>query len=313
MLGVVTYGLGEPLSSPDCFGSVPLPVLPGGGAIHTAWCADGSFVTGARGKLHYRHNEHVLFGFITLNEADFPPGDKGSALQQTGYAAYSLIFETIKDTGFPHLVRCWNYLPRINVADDGLERYRHFNVGRQEAFISARHSHLAGAPSACALGTTGGDLVVYFLASRAEPHAIENPRQMSAYHYPDQYGPSSPTFSRATLLPLPGAEALFVSGTASILGHESLHHGDVAEQTAETLRNIGVVVEQANLKSCLGKFSIRDLCMKAFIRRKEDMETVSRILREQVGSEIDVIWLQADICRAELMVEIEAFGFLGRV
>ena len=309
LLGAVTYGADVHPPHPAGFGAVPMPVLPDDNVAHTAWFAKGSFTTGSHGNLQYRYGEHVLFGFIALNEADFPPTSEASTIQLASHAAYSAIFEMIGMAGFRHLVRCWNYLPRINAADGVLERYRQFNIGRQDAFIAAQRSHLAGAPSASALGTMDGGLVVYFLASHAEPHAIENPRQISAYHYPDQYGPRSPTFSRATLLPLPGMEALFISGTASIVGHETLHHGDIAVQTAEALRNIDIIVRQANLKSRLGGFATRDLCMKVFIRHKESLEAVARVLREHLGDSIDVTWLQADICRAELLVEIEAFGY----
>ena len=308
-LGAVTYGTGGHYPHPASFGVVPMPVLPEGGVVHTAWFAKGPFTSGSQGNLQYRYDENVLFGFIALNEADFPQTSEASAIQQVSHAAYSSIFNTIKMTEFRYLVRCWNYLPRINVDDGGLERYKQFNIGRQDAFIAAQFSHLAGSPSACALGTMDGKLVVYFLASRAEPHSIENPRQISAYHYPEQYGPRSPNFSRAVLLPLHGMEVLFISGTASIVSHESLHHEDVVAQTAETLRNIEIIVEQANLKSRLGGFTTRELCMKVFVRHAQDLENVARVLCEHLGDSIEVTWLQADICRSELLVEIEAFGY----
>ncbi|KAF0201045.1 MAG: hypothetical protein FD173_2200 [Gallionellaceae bacterium] len=309
LLGAVTYGTGIQYCHPLSSGIVPMPALPSGGTTHMAWYAGESFTAGSSGNLQYRHDDNVLFGFIALHEAEFSSDSQACALQQATRAAYTTIFDTLKKTGFTYLTRCWNYLPHINVDDDGLERYRNFNIGRQEAFIAARRSHLAGSPSACALGTAEGCFIVYFLASRAEPHAIENPRQMSAYYYPDQYGPNSPAFSRAALLQLDGTEVLFISGTASIMGHESVHLGDVAGQTAETLRNIEAVVAQANLKSLFGGFSTRDLCMKVFIRNREDWERVNQVLREYLGDNIDVTCLQADICRAELLVEIEAFGF----
>ena len=309
LLGAVTYSASGHNPHPAAFGVVTMPALPDDGVVHTAWFANGPFTTGSHGKLQYRYDEHILFGFIVLDEADFPPTGESGAIQQASHAAYSAIFETIEMTGFRYLVRCWNYLPRINATDGELERYRQFNIGRQDAFIVAQRSLLAGLPSACALGTMDGGLVVYFLAAHTEPYAIENPRQMSAYHYPDQYGPRSPTFARATLLPLPGMEALFISGTASIVGHETLHHQDIAAQTAETLRNLEIIVEQANLKSRLGGFTTRDLYMKVFIRHAQDLENVAHILRENLGESIEITWLKADICRADLLVEIEAFGF----
>ena len=313
LLGVVTYCARGHDPHPASFGVVPMPVLSDEGVVHSAWLAKGPFSTGSNGNLQYRYDGNVLFGFIALNETDFQQTGDVSAILHASHTAYTSIFETMEKTGFRFLTRCWNYLPRINDVDNGLERYRQFNIGRQDAFIAAQRSYFAGSPSASALGTVDGRLIVYFLATHAEPLAIENPRQLSAYHYPDQYGPRSPTFSRAALLPLPGMEALFISGTASIVGHETMHRQDIAAQTAEALRNVDTVVAQANLKSRLGAFKTRDLSIKVFLRHKEGMENVAHVLREHLGDNIDVTWLQADICREELLVEIEAFGFLDEV
>lgn len=307
LLGSVLYGV--PLACDAAAIGVPLPVLPNGGLTATTWVSQGPFREGQIGALRYRANEHLLFGSVCIKEADYLNQAAGSSLQCASSAAYALVFEAMKLNGFPYLARCWNYLPRINLDGGGLERYRQFNIGRQDAFIAAEQAWLAGAPSACALGTAQGDVVLYFLASRALPQAIENPRQISAYRYPERYGPRSPTFSRASLLGLPGQEILFVSGTASIVGHESLHDDNVAAQTEETLRNIAVVLEQANLKSDLRGFEMRELIFKVFLRRPEDKEIVAKALRDRLGEGLDVIYLQADICRVELLVEIEAFGF----
>ncbi len=87
---------------------------------------------------------------------------------------------------------------------------------------------------------------IYFLAARQPPKMIENPRQTSAYHYPPKFGKHSPIFSRACVWGEPGSARLFVSGTASIVGHETIHRGDVVAQTRETMVNIGALLEEAN-------------------------------------------------------------------
>lgn len=286
-----------------------MPHLSGPHGAAFAWLAPGPFTSGQQVGLRYRHTDALLFGAVTLSEADFTPTVEVSALQLATKAAYDRIFETLQRTEFPYLARCWNYLPRINVDGGGMERYRQFNIGRQDAFIAAHRSFHGGSPAACALGTHEGVLVVYFIASRAHPLNIENPRQVSAYRYPQRYGPRSPTFSRASLLPLPGREVLFISGTASIVGHESVHHGDVVAQTEETVRNLDAVVEQANLKSAHGGFTTAGLSLKVFLRQAEDHATVADVLRRQLGEGLDVTYLLADVCREELLVEIEAVGF----
>jgi enamine deaminase RidA (YjgF/YER057c/UK114 family) len=309
VLATVTYGCPEQISTLHLLGAAALPVLSEARVAHAIWTAGGPFEAGAHGPLRYRHNQHVLLGSIALDEVEFQSRGGIASIQHASQTAYASIFDAIDRTGFPNLVRCWNYFPRINECEDGQERYRQFNVGRKNAFDAARRTSLAKAPAACALGTPAGKLIVHFLASNLEAQAIENPRQVSAYHYPNQYGPLSPTFSRATLLTLPSTEALFVSGTASIVGHASVHVGDVAAQVAETLRNLDAVVEQANLRAQGGKFSTRSLCLRAFLRHATDRGAVEAVVRERLGDRADVTWLQADICRADLLVEIDGFGF----
>lgn len=307
LLGAVCYGVDA--SDPDALASVPMKVLPAGGLEHTAWESAESCTGGEYQGCQYRFNQHLLFGAITLAEGDFTASVTTSTLQQASQVAYERLFAVMGVTGFPHLVRCWNYLPRINVEGEGLERYRQFNIGRQDAFIAAQRSYLDDSPAACALGTAEGGLVLYFLASHAKPVPVENPRQVSAYRYPERYGPRSPTFSRASLLPLPGGEALFISGTASILGCDSCHPGDVIAQTEETLRNIEAVIEQANRLSAVGGYASQALELKVFLRDPADYSLVESVIQRHFGVAACAMYLQADICRTELLVEIEAVGF----
>ncbi len=307
-LGCISYGLGS--QAPEFVDAVvPMAVLPEGGLVHTAWWG-GACRSACWQGVRYRFNEELLFGVVVLDERDFPGNADTSALQRVSQVAYERLFAVMEYAGFPSLVRCWNYLPNINAEMQGRERYRQFNVGRQKAFDVLDRSF--GVPAACALGTHEGSLILYFLASRNTPQLIENPRQLSAWMYPEQYGPRSPLFSRASLLSLSGGEALFISGTASIVGHESCHSGDICAQTAETLRNIEVVVEQANQQSRLKGFTVRDLQFKVFLRNATDLSSVQRVMTEVLGPELDVLCVQADVCRAELLVEIEAVSFRNR-
>ncbi len=74
----------------------------------------------------------------------------------------------------------------------------------------------------------------------------EKARQVSAYYYTSQYAPCSPTFPRASIVNLGGCDMLFISGTPSIVGHGTLHVGDVTAQTRESLLDIANVITGAN-------------------------------------------------------------------
>jgi chorismate lyase / 3-hydroxybenzoate synthase len=258
-------------------------------------------------RVHYRYCDDLLFGSLTI--AEQAGVDEAQALLHATETAYREIFDVLNDTRHPHLIRIWNYLPDINRAAGGDERYRHFNSARQAAFRNSGRATEGSVPAACALGSPAGSPIsIYFLAARRPPRMIENPRQTSAYHYPRKFGRHSPIFSRACLWGEPGSSNLFVSGTASIVGHETIHPGDVAAQTRETLQNISALLGEANRIVGSARYSLDGLKFKVYVRRPTDLPAIEETLSGELGDTSGIIYLQADVCREELLVEIEAVG-----
>lgn len=286
---------------------VDAPALPSAPAWQAAWTADVALETGAHGAVRWRRGGGLLFGTLAVREADFAAGDAAGALRAAASHAYRQLFAAIDALGHPGLLRIWNYLPRINAIEHGSERYRQFNAGRQDAFAAAGRALAGEVPAACALGSAGGDLCVAFLAAAGRPVAVENPRQVSAYHYPADYGPRSPTFSRAAYLQHGGGTLLFVSGTASIVGHRTVHAGDVAAQTRETLANIDAVLDEAARRGG-PRLAAAALDYIAYLRHAADLPVVRAEVEARLGAAARVAYVQADICRADLLVEIEASG-----
>src|SRR5205807_5907658 len=128
---------------------------------------------------------------------------------------------------------------------EGTERYGSFCAGRYESFARHGYALRTDLPAASAVGMRGRRYQAYFLASKSPGTQVENPWQVSAYDYPPQYGRRSPSFSRATVLRDGGESLIFIAGTASIVGHETKHPGDVCKQTDETVRNIARVLDEA--------------------------------------------------------------------
>lgn len=276
------------------------------GAVLDAWAGNAGVQAAQHGCVRYVSDGHWLHGCAVLD--DGPQG-----IQAAAQRAYSDLFAVLAAQPCAQLLRVWNYFAGINAEAGGTERYRQFNAGRQQAFIDAQRSAFDGSPAACALGTHGGPLVVNFLAGRKPVLAIENPRQVSAYRYPEAYGPRAPTFSRAALADVGGGRtALFISGTASIVGHASMHLGDVHRQTEESLANIAAVRQAAEARSGLA-FAADELIYTLYLRRAADLPRVREVFERAVGpasaAARDAIYLHADICREELLVEIEAHGF----
>ena len=284
---------------------VPLEVLDAERSCVDLWTGATSVHNTRSGTMEMATDGRRLFGFVRVDEAA-AGGIRAAAVQ-----AYAAIFAALERSPCPHPLRFWNYVPHINEALDGLERYRHFNIGRQEAFLAAHRSAFAGAPAACAIGDCASALTVYFIAAAEAPVALENPRQVSAYHYPPEYGPRSPTFSRASLSA--GKEpTLFVSGTASIVGHRSEHPGDPVAQTRETFANLSALVESANAHVASARFALDRLVYTVYLRDPADLASVREQFLVEVGRDSAAarlaVFLRGDVCRSELLVEIEAVG-----
>ena len=294
VLGVATFDSTASLPGDLPVASVSTPVL--GPNFYEVWRTTQPVESGQYSHVRFRRSQDLLFGCISLTEE--------SGLPAATEAAYREVLAAVHKLGYPHLARIWNYLPKINVETDGLERYRQFNSARRKALIAYRRDLTGNVPAACALGSvTGSPLVVYFLASRKAATAVENPRQISAYEYPSQYGPK-PAYSRASIL----GDILFISGTASIVGHETVHVGDVVAQTRETLTNIEALLSEANRVSGANRFSTRSLAYKVYVRNSADLPLIQSQLEPALDPKARVLYLHADICRQDLLVEIEAVG-----
>ena len=274
-------------------------------SVGEAWVCDNPCAAGTSEGINWRRTDGLLYGVLELDESDFSALSAGSPLQATTREAYRRIFRLLEEQRLPNLWRAWNYLADINRETNGLERYRQFNIGRQEAFLELRHGATGNVPTACAIGLAGGPLRVAFMAGSEPAEPIENPRQISAYNYPAEYGPSSPTFARAALVRLPEQELLFVSGTASILGHRTVHPGNIANQTRESLANIAAVVTEANRLSRSGDYTLDELAYRVYLRHADHFASVRETLAPNLSAKTPITYIQADICRSDLLVEIE--------
>jgi chorismate lyase/3-hydroxybenzoate synthase len=293
-LAVVRYGFPAPDPIPGVLTvSVPMPQF--GQPTDEVWRTSLGVTRGEEGAVAFAATDRFMFGVLTLAQSPGEPLEAGSR------TAYRTILAFLRDRGYPHPVRMWNYLPRINADEEGMERYQRFCVGRAEGFEAIVGESETGAfPSATAVGSMADDtLSVHFLAGRASPGHVESPRQVSAYRYPRRYGPQSPSFSRATLF----EHGVYVAGTASITGAESRHEGDPVEQFKETLVNIDALVKRTGGVEAAGLYKI-------YLRRPEDYPAV-RALFEIARPKREAQYLQADICRSELLLEVELICPVG--
>lgn len=220
-------------------------------------------------------------------------------------ALYAEVFDASRQLT---LHRIWNLIPRINAHDGDLENYQAFCQGRHRAFQA--HFGSAGEqrmPAASAVGTVGEKLCVVFIAGSDAVNYVENPEQVPAYRYPARYGPRSPSFARASLVERAGGRRLYISGTASIRRSESLHPGDVAAQFELAMANMDLVARNAGLPGGLSAHSPGQRSFRIYLRHADDWPVVRPLFEQRLQrGEDGYSVLQADICRRELLVEIEA-------
>jgi len=230
--------------------------------------------------------------------------------------AYRALLTTVSRSQYRHIAKIWNYFGDITTGDGDDERYRQFSIGRAQVF--AEHG-LAdqGYPAGTAIGThQTGALSIVALASRQSFIPVENPRQVSAYRYPRQFGPESPSFSRGATLMSGDDELHLVSGTAAIVGYRSQHPQSVERQLLTTIDNLRGLFEKLAAESTSAHpISLQHLdAPRFYLRHVEDYDTVVEILDRELGAGFSdrVLFLHADICRRELLLEIDGVALRPR-
>jgi chorismate lyase/3-hydroxybenzoate synthase len=268
-----------------------------GADVMEVWHASGPVSVGFDGPLRYAADADHLLGAIELDERRY------GGIQGAAEAAYAALGRCVASSRHPHLLRVWNYFDGINRGSGDEERYKLFCVGRAAGLRSYARNEIY--PAATCIGRRDGDptLQVYCLAGRAPGVPLENPRQMSAYRYPREYGPAAPSFSRAMLV---SDRLVMISGTASIVGHASRHPGNLRAQLDETITNLSNVLQRAAgpAPGITPRFGAGSL-LKIYLREEALLPEVESLVRERLPAQTRSIILHADICRAELLVEVD--------
>jgi chorismate lyase/3-hydroxybenzoate synthase len=265
------------------------------------WRARGPVKTGSWDGLNFAQGETLTMGHIALDI------DRTGGMRECSRRAYDLLQSYLQQSPHPWPLKIWNYIPGINAGEGDEERYRQFCLGRAEA-VSIDPGGSPPLPAATGIGTPLSEpsLQVYFLAGSLPGLDVENPRQVSAWRYPRQYGPRSPLFSRATILRMNGSSQFLLSGTASIIGHQTHHENQVTAQLRESLRNVRSLLAEGHRLA--GDAEARlddDGVLKVYIRHREDYDRIRETLESEVPADLPRIYLQGDICRANLLTEID--------
>lgn len=288
----------SPLSSTQHHFTVNLDAL-GPSRYTEVWLSPEPVQHDQRHNISISMNHQLLCAHMLIEETH------PDRLEQTTQAAYEKIYRLLQETDYPYLIRTWNYFPHINQYIDSLERYQAFCVGRANATEAANQAKNQ-LPAASAIGTHRGPLLIYFIAAKQPGLQLENPIQTSAFEYPDIYSPKSPSFSRAMIKCWGDTSQLYISGTASVLGHKTMHADDVGQQFTQTIENLYALTDKRNLQDQLPEhFNFSDVLWKLYIRNPEHYSILKGLIDTTIKPSNPVLYLHGDICRSDLLMEIE--------
>jgi enamine deaminase RidA (YjgF/YER057c/UK114 family) len=204
---------------------------------------------------------------------------------------------------YPQVVRTWIYVARL------LDWYGDLNRVRTAHYRQAGLGGEGGPAFPASTGiqgrTDGEECVMDVLALDSNgPHRAaalpirRSPRQDSSFNY-------GSAFSRGMVLGIEGRRTVHVSGTASInAAGASVHVGDAEMQSVETLLCLAAILEEqggglANIASAT--LFCKDRAAGEAWRR------MSRLLQVPAFPKVCVL---ADVCRPDLLVEMEAVAII---
>jgi len=287
------FSFADPITQPRLL-SLPLPVLSHPG-MYEYWHVDAPIHSGVEAGVHFAEGGGWLFAWLEIADPN------ATTIETAATEAYRRMAEFQQRHSAHHVLRIWNYLRDINQGTGDQERYRLFCNGRAVGMGNAFGN--AGYPAATAIGHQDPHrgLIVYWLAAVQNGQRVENPRQVSAWCYPHNYGPTPPGFARA--LRLPNNLGLAISGTAAVVGHASTHPRNMAAQLHETFTNLDHLHQAAGYTKSLPAGSL----LKAYVRHPQDANAVAKAIRQRYGAALPSLILQGDICRSELLVELDGW------
>ena len=209
------------------------------------------------------------------------------------------------------IYRQWNYIEHITkLNDSGEQHYQMLNDARSKFYSVAKWE--GGYPAATGIGCTAGGVIISVNAGHGiRSVAIDNPLQIAAHAYSNSQlkngggeKNTTPKFERARSVYFP-QEVMFVSGTAAIRGEESSLSKDAGEQCRMTIENIEELIKQSHTRSA----SFASHSVRVYIKYDSDAASIQEICMKMFGEKATFAFIAADICRDELLLEIETQAY----
>jgi enamine deaminase RidA (YjgF/YER057c/UK114 family) len=271
-----------------------------------------SIIAGEIDKITHKRFQNKPYTLLENPEGRFLfaggfQSDISTSIEQQSVEVFCQIEELLKLEHFPihSIIRQWNYIEQISCFSDGNQHYQSFNNARSDFY--AKDLWPSGYPAATGIGTNlGGVLVDLDAAVFTSPGtfvaAIDNPLQTAAHAYSEKVleanhtKKETPKFERAKSLTSDNRRLVYISGTAAIRGEESLKEAGLEHQLHITMENITRLTGKAQL-----------IMLRVYLKNKTDYASAERLINEY-NLFIPVSYMCADVCRDELLIEIEGIA-----
>lgn len=281
-------------------------------------------------QISYKQKEDLPYIVVQTDEmkALFVGGAmssvSGASIQKQSDAIFSGLEEIFELEKMPvsSIVRQWNYIENITRIEDKSQNYQEFNDARSRFYRKTKWH--GGFPAATGIGIGCGGVIVdldaiYTNGSDIKVVSLNNTLQVLAYDYSnsvliaaedEQDRPvTTPKFERGKLV-LSGTEGvIYISGTAAIRGEKSFSDKGIEEQTRITLENIEHLISEETLaNSGAGHFANVEISsLRIYLKEESLFKPCKKIIDENYRG-VPAVYLKADICREELLVEIEGIA-----
>lgn len=243
------------------------------------------------------------------------PVDLGAPIIDQSREVFSDLSQILSGQGLEvnDISRQWNYIEQITELRHGMQNYQQFNDARSDFYSTVEWAD--GYPAATGIGTDRGGVMVEVDAARlseARVVALDNSLQVAAHAYSNQVllGSkvlSTPKFERAKAVDYGGGSVkIYISGTAAIRGEQSLLDVGIEEQTLATLENIEWLVGAENMvKHGISiESDVQYKIFRVYLKFRSHFLAARDIISKRYPN-LPVIYVLTDVCRDELLIEIE--------
>ncbi len=298
---------------------IPQYLLPNGGFSLTIYSLEGA------NDIRIEEQDGVCYGMIGNEEESMlfiegiPSSDFSESVARQSHEIFGKMERLLSAYGFAvdDIVRQWNYIGHIVSFREGKQNYQEFNDARSCYYGKGQWQN--GYPAATGIGAAIEGVIVGGIAFKKTGvnskgiYPIDNPLQVAAHIYSKRVlidddlnaVKSTPKFERAKLIETAGGVCCFVSGTAAIRGEESVDASSAKLQTIRTIENIECLVSKENLvKYGCKAYDLKYAYLHIFVKNATDYEEVRTVV-EAAYPQVPAVYTIADVCRTELLVEIE--------